>query len=202
MTRPATYEDYVRLQTQTYESFESTIPRWEEGQARYLTLFESVNRKTRILDVACGDGVGLRVFRKMGFINLTGVELDLNKAVKARTSGYCVISADFHDLGVLENASYDVVYSSHSLEHAWDPAKAVSELQRVLVPNGYMYVVLPYPDRGPDDAHLAKYELGTDADDGGLKVSQWFISQGFTIESLRFDSYREPEIWLKMRKKA
>lgn len=200
-TRPASYVTYIDLQMNKYKSHELVVPKWEEGQRRYLNKeFSSVDRGAYILDVSCGDGVGLRAFRSLSFERVVGFEYDNEKAVFARQSGYEVIEGDFHDLSCFESKKFDIVYSSHSLEHAFYPEKVISEFHRILCDKGRLFLVLPFPDRGPIDAHIAKIVLGTDIDDEGVKVVAYIGSFGFELLEKTTDNFREPEIWLKFRK--
>jgi SAM-dependent methyltransferase len=97
--------------------------------------------------------------------------------------------------------SLDIVYSSHTLEHAYWPDKVVKEFHRILKLDGKLFVVLPYPDSGNNaEAHGAKYELGTTTDDGGAAVMTYFTKRGFSLEFVKAESFREPEIWLEMKK--
>jgi SAM-dependent methyltransferase len=47
-------------------------------------------------------------------------------------------------LHTIEEASYDFVLSSHSLEHCANPIKALKEWQRVLRPGGAVIIILPH----------------------------------------------------------
>lgn len=194
------YPTYLAYQTDKWASHEISVPKWELGQQRYLNAtFADLPHDLRIADIACGDGVGLRHFKKMGFTQLVGVELNPAKLEMARQSGYPVMEADMHDLGGFENEAFHIVYSSHSLEHAYQPAKVLAEFHRILHPEGALLVVLPYPDPGNwnDEAHGAKYELGTPVEDEGATVIRYFESAGFKLLNVSFDSFREPEIWLQ-----
>jgi len=193
------YGDYKKFQVEKYSSHEILYPRWEEGQKRYIERsFSIVPKDTKILDAACGDGVGLRHFKSLDYTNVVGVELNEDKLATASASGYQVIGRDMHDLSCFGDHSFDVVYSSHSLEHAYRPSKVLSEFHRVLAPGGFLFVVLPYPDLGSwnDEAHGAKYELGTNVEDNGATVIRYFEKCGFTYLTSTFDDFREPEIWL------
>ena len=104
-----------------------------------------------------------------------------------------------HDLSCFTDRSFDIVYSSHTIEHAYHPRRVVKELTRVLRSDGELIVVLPYPDTGTenDPAHGAEYELGTNVADGGMKVVSFFARHPLRLTSKEFDDFREPEIWLR-----
>ena len=196
-----THKEYLELQTTKYKSFESDNAHWAEGQRRYIVEhFAGMPFNTYILDCACGDGVGLSVFRELGFECVYGVEFDSEKAGIAREVGYRVFDLDFHSLRPFCNGFIDVVYSSHSLEHALHPDKVLKEFHRVLDEDGVLFLVLPFPDTGTIEAHVAKEILGTVEDDGGKKVVAYIESMGFELINKQFDSFREPEIWLTFKK--
>lgn len=197
------WEDYLRLQREEYLSHESDVAAWAGGLRRFVRLaFAEVPRSARVLDCACGDGVGLDALRGLGFREVVGVEISEVKAERALALGFRVEVRDMHDLSVFGDGTFDCVLSSHTLEHAWEPSRAVQELRRVLAPEGALHAVLPYPDPGErnERAHAAKYELGTDRDDGGAGVRRFFEERGFRVASSRRDTVREPELWLHLRK--
>jgi predicted SAM-dependent methyltransferase len=197
------YETYSEYQKEKYCSFESQVPRWVEGQVRYMVqTFAPMDRETKIVDVACGDGIGLRVLKEMGFADVCGVEFNARKAEMAKESGYKVFECDMHDLKMFKDHEFDVVYSSHTLEHAYEPLVAAKEFHRILKPGGILLVVLPYPDPNPenDEAHGGKYEIGTDRLDDGKSVVEFFSRSGFHLLKTKFDTFREPEIWLALKK--
>lgn len=198
------YDKYLFFQNNKYCSHESENAKWKEGQQRYLNLqFAGIKRDLKIIDIACGDGVGLRHLRYMGFKNLMGVELNKTKASLALESGFNVINVDMHNLHNIENNEFDVVYSSHTLEHAYEPVKVVKEFKRILRKTGLLVIVLPYPDTNilNDKAHGGKYELGTNVTDNGMSVVRFFTEMGFDLIKKEYDSFREPEIWLTLRKR-
>ncbi len=197
------YGEYLRLQREEHLSHEADVPAWAEGLRRFVrAAFQDIDRGARVLDCACGDGIGLATLREMGFKDPVGIELAREKAIRARTLGFRVHEHDMHQLTELADASFDAVLSSHTLEHAYEPTRALAELHRVLVPAGLLRVVLPYPDPGPRNelAHTAKYELGTALADGAATVTRFFTERGFALGERRFDSGREPEVWLFLRK--
>jgi SAM-dependent methyltransferase len=196
------YAEYLRLQRETYLSHESEVERWASGQRRFVeTAFAPLSRAFRVLDCACGDGVALEALRAMGFQDLAGVEIAPEKASRARALGFRVEEADMHDLSAFAVGSFDAIISSHTLEHAYDPGRALAELRRLLVPGGRLFVVLPFPDTSErnDLAHVGKYDLGTHREDGGEAASRFFVERGFEVVSRRLDDFREPELWLFLR---
>jgi SAM-dependent methyltransferase len=53
------------------------------------------------------------------------------------------IILDSSDLSNIKKESYDLILSSHSLEHLANPLKALFEWYRVLKPDGYILIVVP-----------------------------------------------------------
>ena len=195
------YSDYEVAQKENFKSHEIDVPNWQAGQNRFIDLWlAEYPRDLKILDISCGDGVGLRHFRELEFTNIVGADFEPGKLTIAALSNYPVYQQDFHDLKVFTNETFDIVYSSHSLEHAFNPDLVVKEFWRVLKTNGLLILVLPYPDGGDERAHCAKYKLGTDKADDGQKVCAYIEKFGFKLAAKQFDNYREPEIWLKFIK--
>lgn len=190
---------YIEAQTVTYASRESSNDRWKNGQLWFLSSWMHVSTDSyarRVLDCACGDGVALNWLCARQF-HADGVELCKEKAKAARAHGHCVYSLDMHDLSSLAAEQYDLVYSSHTLEHAYDPARVLQGFRRLLKSQGRLLIVLPFPDSGPLDAHCGKRILGTETDDGGAAVIQFISDQGFQLVRSKRDDVREPEIWLE-----
>ena len=197
------YHDYLRLQRETFLSFESEVPRWKEGQRRFVDrTMDDRARHARVLDCAAGDGAGLRALRELGFSRIIGVELSREKARRARGDGFAVVVCAMHDLRCFPDATFDVVLSSHTIEHAYQPDIVVDELYRVLTPEGHLHIVLPYPDSSHRNelAHVGKFKLGTDQDDNGASVQRFFTGRGFSLLKSELDDAREPEIWLHLKK--
>jgi len=59
-----------------------------------------------------------------------------------------ILGTTFHrhgaNLSGIDTESYEIVFSSHSLEHFLDPISALKEWNRVLSPRGYLILVLPH----------------------------------------------------------
>lgn len=193
------YDEYLRLQANTFKSFESTALPYHAGILKAYRWFFGGNGEDvadkRVLDAACGDGFQTRMFVAHG-AKVVGVELSEDKAAEAQKSGAPVHVLDFHDLSMFEDHSFDVVFSSHSLEHAYDPGLVLDNFYRVLTPEGVLHIVLPYPDYGDPQAHGGKYYLKTEHNDNGFALCEVLYLHEFVVVLHRLDNTREPEIWL------
>lgn len=119
-------------------------------------LFTDIPKDAQILDLGCGNGVSLKILREQGFTNLRGVDACEDDLPKE----FDVVSMDMHSLS-FPNAEFDCVYASHVLEHAYDPIQVLSEIKRVLKPNGKLIAVLPYVEV-LDTEHRAKVHCGAE----------------------------------------
>lgn len=144
-----------------------------------------------ILDVGCGSGAGLLYMRQQGY-TAVGLEIDERKIKVATRLGVKVYHEDI--LTFFHDGLFDVAYCSHAFEHMFDPGAALNRLMK-LAPK--LIFILPYVDKNPALAHSAAAEIGTNVDDEGETVNKWFTGRGLTLVDKRFDSYREPEIWLR-----
>lgn len=54
-----------------------------------------------------------------------------------------VIVSDAVNISLVENESYDFVFSSHSLEHIANPLKAICEWLRIIKNNGHIIIIVP-----------------------------------------------------------
>lgn len=164
-----------------------------------------LDRNNMILDCGCGFGFSLNAFRKHKFTNVVGTDISDDRLAIAKKNGHNVKKLDMHNLIDFNNESFDVVYSSHALEHALYPNKVISEIYRVLKNDGIFMLVLPFPvilsDEHTAKAHCgAKYLKLTDSVTDVMLIK--------TIESFKFrlvekgyGDYRgEAEIYLKFSK--
>jgi len=98
----------------------------------------------RVLDVGCGQGAALDLFRQHGF-DATGVTLGLQDVAACRAKGYDVYEMDQSFLD-FDAQAFDFLWCRHCLEHSIFPYFTLSGFHRVLRPGGYLYVEVPAPD--------------------------------------------------------
>ena len=103
---------------------------------------------SRVLDLGCGQGFYLPLYARLG-LTAVGVEPDAapraKAEIRASASGFTVIDARAEHVP-LEAASFDAVVMSEVLEHLPDPAPALAEAARLLVPGGLLLVTVPHAD--------------------------------------------------------
>jgi 2-polyprenyl-3-methyl-5-hydroxy-6-metoxy-1,4-benzoquinol methylase len=95
----------------------------------------------RILDVGCGDGRDIAFLNSLGY-RASGVELDPKAVHAARAKGLDVIEGDLASAAFADE-SYDVVTSSHVLEHLHNPRAFLAESRRVLKTGGFLVTITP-----------------------------------------------------------
>lgn len=137
-----THDAYLALQLQRSTNLKAHDP---GDRARYLIskMGEFVKAPARVLCVGCRNGHELDYLAGAGYIDAVGVDL--------HSTDPRIRVMDMHTLA-FEDGSFDVVYASHSLEHALDPHRVARELERVVRPGGVVVVEVPilYGRRGAD----------------------------------------------------
>ncbi|MDM8557725.1 class I SAM-dependent methyltransferase [Candidatus Parabeggiatoa sp. HSG14] len=95
------------------------------------------------LDVGCGTGYALSKAQKLGF-SVTGTEpeIGMHGVINSSNLNDLIIKAVAEDLP-FENDKFDVVYSSHALEHFQDRKQGLKEINRILNKKGIAIIVVP-----------------------------------------------------------
>lgn len=105
----------------------------------------------RVLDIGCGDGEALAILRELGW-QVVGLETDPAAAEAARRRGLEV------QQGLLADApfapeSFDLITSSHVIEHVHDPLAHLGQVRRLLRPGGRTVIVTPNVNCGSHRRH-------------------------------------------------
>ena len=144
---------------------------WEQGYLRFQTPEQEIRKFVRrlrklgaarwprdsaVVELFCGRGNGLRALERLGFANLTGV--DLSPRLASRYEGPARILV--HDCRALPfpDASYDVAVVHGGLHHLEalpdDLARTLDEVRRVLRTGGRFVAVEPWRTPFLDFFHL------------------------------------------------
>jgi len=97
-----------------------------------------VNVRGKVLDIGCGDGRLLRRFVDMGW-DCWGVDISENAACYAKKYGYRFMNGDFESMEI-EADSFDLVVSTSTLEHVYDPSSFIAKVLTVLKSGGYAFL--------------------------------------------------------------
>jgi 2-polyprenyl-3-methyl-5-hydroxy-6-metoxy-1,4-benzoquinol methylase len=102
-----------------------------------------------MIDVGCGDGILLDLVRAAfgGNWKIEGFEISPARAEIARARGH-EVSADERGDVPAPSGTFDLVTSTHVIEHAPDDHAYARELARLVRPGGLVYVETPVKLRG------------------------------------------------------
>lgn len=158
----------------------------------------------RILEFGAGFGQNL--------LNLPGkVKIAYEPSEYARK-----IASQYQDIEVIESLdgldqySFDLVLSNHSLEHTLEPRNELIRLRKLLKPNGIFLCIVPYEKdlsyrEGDMNAHLyswTRMTLGNLMHESGFKVeatANVYRSMEFRLSPIRHVS---PRLWFALSKAA
>ena len=98
----------------------------------------------RVLDIGCGQGLALGLFRENG-LSPVGITLNETDASVCREKGYDVLEMDqsFLEFG---DQTFDFIWCRHCIEHSVFPYFTLQGFHRVLRAKGYLYLEVPAPD--------------------------------------------------------
>jgi 2-polyprenyl-3-methyl-5-hydroxy-6-metoxy-1,4-benzoquinol methylase len=121
-------------------------------------ILDAVENRTGLdlLDVGCGSGTLLGLMKQRGFRPL-GVDFSHEAAKVARTeNGVRVIVGSLQQAG-FASSSFDIVTLFHVMEHVTNPREILTEVSRILRPNGAMVLQVPNIDSWQFKAFGAKW---------------------------------------------
>lgn len=194
--------DYEKAQIIDGQSYEDEHPHWNLGQKKSIDKFliPLIKHDSIILDAACGDGSGMAHLVENGYKNVIGVDINDSKLERAakKVGKEKVINSHISTLPFEDNY-FDVVWSSHTLEHSDDPMKTMTEFKRVVKPGGHILIIVPYPDH-THAIHCGVSALYLDIHDDANTCIDNFNSSGFKVEHYEIMNIREPELYIQIKK--
>ena len=143
-------------------------------------------RDDAVLDVGCGNGSLLSNLATIGFTNLTGIDPFINRDVML--GDIKILKKEIFDL----QQPFDLIMMHHSLEHMFQPLRALQKAHRLLKKSGTLLVRIPITGHYGWQ-HYGALWCGLDAprhifipsEDGFKLLAQ---QAGFVIDKLEYDS--------------
>lgn len=138
------YQTYLDVQLrQTLGKKHKALPTGARYLIERLVECRPPTKDIAVLCVGCRNRNELDFLRSKGYGNVIGIDL--------YSDTRDILVMDMHEMS-FPDRSFDIVYSSHSLEHARDPRQAAREFMRVARPGGTICVEVPvkYQTRGAD----------------------------------------------------
>ncbi|MCG2673302.1 class I SAM-dependent methyltransferase [Bradyrhizobium sp. GCM10023182] len=108
------------------------------GKLRHI----SIPTGKRLLDVGCGAGYFLRIAKRLGAVE-QGVEPSKYAASVASQQGLNVFCGTVEDFAKQTDKRFDVITSSHVIEHVPDPVATLSAMRSLLAPDGMIWIGVP-----------------------------------------------------------
>ena len=133
-----------------------------------------ISRKWEILDIGCRDGMWLNILKGAKFNNLRGIDISEKALEIARKKGHNVVRGDAQELP-FPDEEFHFVSIIHTLEHCPEPQKVLSEIKRVLKPNGRILVVVPLQKKEPVPTVWAHYHCFSSS----KEVINMLVNNGF-----------------------
>lgn len=130
----------------------------EEGVLAVLQLAQAAGLPgNRVLDIGCGFGGFLRLATAAG-LQATGIDTDKRRVRTGQKSGLDIVEGYFPEVD-LQDRQFDLVWSSHVIEHVENPNDSIAGMSQILAPGGM--VVLLTPNFGCPAARICGAHHGT-----------------------------------------
>ena len=100
--------------------------------------FKLIDRNASILDVGCGDGELLRWLVELGFNDVNGID----PYAQDYKGNYSIVASDIRNYNT--GKMYDMITMFHVLEHLDDQKEVISKAVKLLKPDGFIVVMLPF----------------------------------------------------------
>lgn len=155
-----------------------------------------------VLEVGCGGGQNSIVLAKKGARSVVGVDQSGKQLEHARELAehedveVRFLKCDMEDMSLLEDASFDLIVSSHAMNYAFDLDAVFRECARLLRPGGRLVTCMNHPlwiVLG-EAVQQEDYTKIVDYYDGFQDIWDWEDYEGGRIATFESTSYRLEQI--------
>ncbi len=140
------YDTYWSTNRKTFsgsnQGYAPNLRRWMDEELRDLP------SSAPVLEVGCGDG-SFTTDLAQKFSAVTAIDISAGQIADniARLPNITFRQHDVAERFPFADGTFEVIWCSEVLEHLFDPAFAVREMQRILKPAGRLLVTVPYHGR-------------------------------------------------------
>ncbi len=154
LARKSSSDEYKKIQMNesAWTTRDGQYQKLLKDSVNYLSCKLADYRKLKILDLGCGDGYAISIFKHYGFDDIVGVDIHPDKLKLAKKLSHNVFEGDMHNLP-FNNEEFEVIFASHTLEHSHDLKIAIAEAKRVLKKDGCFFVIVPIEKSAKNIAH-------------------------------------------------
>lgn len=147
---------YFRSQASRFEG-ESVKARSRLKKA-YRLFKPYVSPQQPLLDIGSRDGWFLEYLKRKKFSSVLGVEITEEAVKYAQKHGRNVIWGDAHELSSFGDEEFGTVIMNHSLEHCYDPKRAIEGVYRILKTQGILFIEVPLEKQpNVENAHFCNF---------------------------------------------
>jgi len=122
------------------EDYEIAQPFVEDFRKFLFKYSNTIPSKSAILEIGCGGGILLKELKELGF-ETYAADPSPTAIRAAEKYGFSLIAKFF--AAHLFTETFDLIFHSDVLEHAFDPWKFIEEQRKVLKPNGLIVISVP-----------------------------------------------------------
>ncbi len=129
-----------------YRMFDAMRRQVNRRLVRNLLARSILGKGARILEAGSGSSFGSSLFARSAVVTLSvAVDLDVEalRETRRRDRALAVVAADVHALPFLAQ-SFDLVWSSSTLEHLQHPQQVIAEMRRLTKEGGHLFIGVPY----------------------------------------------------------
>lgn len=120
------------------------------------------NKEIAIVDIGCAIGGLLEQLRNEGFGNLTGIDPSISCVEITQSEKKCkCYHSSLFDLKE-DYGKYDLIILSHVWEHILDLKSAITSIEKILKPEGFIYIECPNAMLYKDVIHAPFQEFNTE----------------------------------------
>ncbi|MDI9409532.1 MAG: class I SAM-dependent methyltransferase [Candidatus Pacebacteria bacterium] len=131
---------YVKIREAVMNSWLYRYWLWLDGDVGF-HLSKPSRPGIRLLDIGCNQGRGMLQFKRSGFSQIEGLDINPIAASRAARLGFKVFAGPVMEFDPPEK--FDVVVLANVLEHCPIPLMTLSHVARVLRPGGEVWLSLP-----------------------------------------------------------